>query len=46
VARAIDVLGENMGLRHPRFAFEIRPNGSDVGVCFARIDFAQNVVES
>ena len=46
MARAIDVLGENMGLRHPRLAFEIRPNGSDVGVCFARIDLAQYVVET
>jgi hypothetical protein len=46
MAGSIDVLGEDMRIRQPRLAFEIRPNGSDVGVCFARIDLAQDVVET
>jgi hypothetical protein len=46
MARAIDVLGENMRVRQPSLAFEVRPNGGDVGVCFARIDLAQHIVET
>ncbi len=46
VTRAIDVFGEHMRLRQPRLAFEIGTDGRDMGVCFARIDLAQHVVEA
>jgi hypothetical protein len=45
MARAIDVLREDVRVSQPRLTLEVSANGGDVSVSFARVDLAQHIVE-